>query len=107
VRQDSLLEAARGEAMLRAWRGLDRFKGRTWIEGEGTHVPFSLDGDRIEEATAFVVRPADSEDGYARCPTAPPILAAWRPSFGASGCPTTLIELAGDEFSPLPESLFA
>ncbi len=45
----------------------------TWIEAENTHVPFSLDvltldGDRIKEVTAFVVRPADTEDGYARWP---------------------------------------
>ncbi|HET7121372.1 MAG TPA: RNA polymerase subunit sigma-70 [Solirubrobacterales bacterium] len=45
----------------------------TWIEAEGTHVPFSLDvltlsGERIKEVTAFVVRPADTPDGYARWP---------------------------------------
>jgi RNA polymerase sigma-70 factor, ECF subfamily len=45
----------------------------TWIEGEGAYVPFSLDvltleGDRIREVTAFVVRPADTADGYQRWP---------------------------------------
>jgi RNA polymerase sigma-70 factor, ECF subfamily len=45
----------------------------TWIEDQDTHVPFSLDvltldGDRIKEVTAFVVRPADTPDGYARWP---------------------------------------
>jgi RNA polymerase sigma-70 factor (ECF subfamily) len=45
----------------------------TWMEGEKTHVPFSLDvialeGDRIKEVTAFVVRPADTPDGYSRWP---------------------------------------
>ncbi len=45
----------------------------TWMEQEKTHVPFSLDvltleGDRIKEVTAFVVRPADTEDGYSRWP---------------------------------------
>jgi RNA polymerase sigma-70 factor (ECF subfamily) len=45
----------------------------TWIEQEKAHIPFSLDvltldGDRIKEVTAFVVRPADTEDGYARWP---------------------------------------
>jgi RNA polymerase sigma-70 factor (ECF subfamily) len=45
----------------------------TWMEQEKTHVPFSLDvltlaGDRIREVTAFVVRPADTEDGYSRWP---------------------------------------
>jgi RNA polymerase sigma-70 factor (ECF subfamily) len=45
----------------------------TWMEDQKTHVPFSLDvltleGDRIKEVTAFVVRPADTEDGYARWP---------------------------------------
>jgi RNA polymerase sigma-70 factor (ECF subfamily) len=45
----------------------------TWIEEAGTHVPFSLDvltldGDRIKEVTAFVVRPADTSDGYSRWP---------------------------------------
>jgi RNA polymerase sigma-70 factor (ECF subfamily) len=45
----------------------------TWIEEQGIHVPFSLDvltldGDRIKEVTAFVVRPADTPNGYARWP---------------------------------------
>jgi RNA polymerase sigma-70 factor, ECF subfamily len=45
----------------------------TWVEEEGAHVPFSLDvltleGDRIREVTAFVVRPADTADGYQRWP---------------------------------------
>lgn len=45
----------------------------TWIEDQSTHVPFSLDvltleGDRIKEVTAFVVRPADTPDGYSRWP---------------------------------------
>jgi RNA polymerase sigma-70 factor, ECF subfamily len=45
----------------------------TWIEAEATHVPFSLDvltldGEQIKEVTAFVVRPADTPDGYARWP---------------------------------------
>ena len=45
----------------------------TWMEQEKTHLPFSLDvltleGERIREVTAFVVRPADTEDGYARWP---------------------------------------
>jgi len=45
----------------------------TWIEREKAHIPFSLDvltldGDRIKEVTAFVVRPADTEDGYSRWP---------------------------------------
>ena len=45
----------------------------TWMEREKTHVPFSLDvltlrGDRIAEVTAFVVRPADTADGYSRWP---------------------------------------
>jgi RNA polymerase sigma-70 factor, ECF subfamily len=45
----------------------------TWMEHEKTHVPFSLDvltleGDRIKEVTAFVVRPTGSEDGYSRWP---------------------------------------
>jgi RNA polymerase sigma-70 factor, ECF subfamily len=45
----------------------------TWIEGEGAYVPFSLhvltlEGDRIREVTAFVVRPADTADGYQRWP---------------------------------------
>jgi RNA polymerase sigma-70 factor, ECF subfamily len=45
----------------------------TWIEGEQTHVPFSLDvltleGEKIKEVTAFVVRTADTPDGYSRWP---------------------------------------
>jgi RNA polymerase sigma-70 factor, ECF subfamily len=48
----------------------------TWMEAERTHVPFSLDvitldGDRIEEVTAFVVRLAEDPDGYARWPERP------------------------------------
>jgi hypothetical protein len=87
-------EEAMQEALLRAWKGVDRFEGRsslrachrstiangqlavgtyTWIEQEKAHIPFSLDvltlaGDRIEEVTAFVVRPADIADGYSRWP---------------------------------------
>jgi RNA polymerase sigma-70 factor (ECF subfamily) len=45
----------------------------TWIEAEQAHIPFSLDvltmeGERIKEITAFVVRPADTPDGYSRWP---------------------------------------
>ncbi len=45
----------------------------TWVEAERTHLPFSLDvltleGERISEVTAFVVRVADTPDGYARWP---------------------------------------
>jgi RNA polymerase sigma-70 factor (ECF subfamily) len=44
-----------------------------WLEQEGAHVPFALDvltleGERIADVTAFVVRPADRPDGYARWP---------------------------------------
>jgi RNA polymerase sigma-70 factor (ECF subfamily) len=44
-----------------------------WLEEERAHVPFALDvltldGDRIGDITAFVVRPADRPDGYARWP---------------------------------------
>jgi RNA polymerase sigma-70 factor (ECF subfamily) len=45
----------------------------TWVEGAGTHVPFSLDvltleGEKIKEITAFVVRTAETPDGYSRWP---------------------------------------
>jgi RNA polymerase sigma-70 factor (ECF subfamily) len=45
----------------------------TWVEAERSHVPFSLDvltlaGERIQEVTAFVVRTADTPDGYSRWP---------------------------------------
>ena len=45
----------------------------TWIESAGTHLPFSLDvltldGERIHEVTAFVVRLAEVPDGYSRWP---------------------------------------
>ena len=45
----------------------------TWIAAERAHIPFSLDvltmeGDRIKGITAFVVRPADTPDGYSRWP---------------------------------------
>jgi RNA polymerase sigma-70 factor, ECF subfamily len=45
----------------------------TWVEAAGAHVPFSLDvlmleGEKIKEITAFVVRTADTPDGYSRWP---------------------------------------
>ncbi|HVY96874.1 MAG TPA: sigma-70 family RNA polymerase sigma factor [Solirubrobacterales bacterium] len=45
----------------------------TWVEAAGAHLPFSLDvltleGERIKEVTAFVVRTADTPDGYSRWP---------------------------------------
>jgi RNA polymerase sigma-70 factor (ECF subfamily) len=45
----------------------------TWVEGARTHVPFSLDvltleGSKIKEITAFVVRTLDTPDGYSRWP---------------------------------------
>jgi RNA polymerase sigma-70 factor (ECF subfamily) len=45
----------------------------TWIEAERTHLPFSLDvltldGERIKEVTAFVVRLAEVPDGYSQWP---------------------------------------
>jgi RNA polymerase sigma-70 factor, ECF subfamily len=45
----------------------------TWVEAAGAHVPFSLDvltleGERIKEVTAFVVRTLDTPDGYSRWP---------------------------------------
>jgi RNA polymerase sigma-70 factor, ECF subfamily len=45
----------------------------TWLEAERTHVPFSLDvltldGERIKEVTAFIVRVTEVPDGYARWP---------------------------------------
>jgi RNA polymerase sigma-70 factor (ECF subfamily) len=48
----------------------------TWVETEGAHIAFSLDvltmrADKISEVTAFVVREAGTEDGYARWPEYP------------------------------------
>ncbi|HEY2716127.1 MAG TPA: RNA polymerase subunit sigma-70 [Solirubrobacterales bacterium] len=48
----------------------------TWFEPERAFIPFSLDvitleGERIKEVTAFVVRLADTADGYARWPEYP------------------------------------
>ena len=45
----------------------------TWVEAEGAHIPFSLDvltleGERIKEVTAFVVRTTNTPDGYSRWP---------------------------------------
>jgi RNA polymerase sigma-70 factor (ECF subfamily) len=45
----------------------------TWIEAERSHLPFSLDvltleGERIKEVTAFVVRVSEVPDGYSRWP---------------------------------------
>jgi RNA polymerase sigma-70 factor (ECF subfamily) len=44
-----------------------------WVEAEGAHLPFALDvltleGEKIKEITAFVVRTADTPDGYSRWP---------------------------------------
>jgi hypothetical protein len=46
---------------------------RRELEEAGAHVPFALDvltldGEKISDITAFVVRPADRPDGYARWP---------------------------------------
>lgn len=43
------------------------------LDVERAHVAFSLDvlaleGEQIKEITAFVVRPADTPDGYSRWP---------------------------------------
>ncbi len=62
----------------------------TWVEAAGTHLPFSLDvltldGERIKEVTAFVVRVADTPDGYSRWPdraTSPERVEAVFGSFG-------------------------
>jgi RNA polymerase sigma-70 factor (ECF subfamily) len=45
----------------------------TWLEAERAFIPFSLDvltlrADKIAEVTAFVVRSADTADGYSRWP---------------------------------------
>ena len=45
----------------------------TWVEAAQSHIPFSLDvltmeGEKIKEITAFVVRTADTPDGYSRWP---------------------------------------
>jgi RNA polymerase sigma-70 factor (ECF subfamily) len=79
----------------------------TWIESAGTHVPFSLDvltlaADRIKEVTAFVVRPADTPDGYSRWPTARPTPAAFRRSSSALASPTASIENRAISFRPIP-----
>jgi hypothetical protein len=50
------------------------------------------EGDRIKEATAFVVRLADTPDGYARWLDRAADLGAWRPPSGASACRTASID---------------
>ena len=75
--------------------------------GRRTHVPFSLDvltlaGDRIREVTAFVVRPADTADGYSRWPDRacrPQPRGGRLPAFRPAG--TTSIDEDGDS---LPQS---
>ena len=55
--------------------------------------------------TAFVVRPADTADGYSRWPDRAADPAASRPSSGASACRTASTDADGDEFPPVQESL--
>jgi RNA polymerase sigma-70 factor (ECF subfamily) len=67
----------------------------TWVEAERSFVPFSLDvltlaGDRIGEVTAFVVRAADSEDGYERWPEYPTSPELVHSVFERRGLPTRL-----------------
>jgi RNA polymerase sigma-70 factor (ECF subfamily) len=67
----------------------------TWFESEGAFIPFSLDvltlaGDKISEITAFVVRAADTEDGYSRWPEYPPALEFVHSVFERRGLPTRL-----------------
>jgi RNA polymerase sigma-70 factor (ECF subfamily) len=65
----------------------------TWVEPERAHLPFSLDvltleGERIKEVTAFVVRVADTPDGYSRWPeyaTAPDLVHSVFERFGLPG----------------------
>ena len=50
----------------------------TWLDAERAYLPFSLDvltleRERIRDVTAFVVRPADTSDGYAAWPERPPL----------------------------------
>ncbi len=49
----------------------------TWFEPAAAYLPFSLDvitleGEQIKDVTAFVVRVANTPDGYARWPDYPP-----------------------------------
>ena len=65
----------------------------TWYEPEGAFMPFSLDvitlaGEEISDVTAFVVRVADSEDGYARWPEYPPSPELVHSVFERRGLPT-------------------
>jgi RNA polymerase sigma-70 factor, ECF subfamily len=67
----------------------------TWFEPERCFLPFSLDvltleGDRIREITAFVVRPADTADGYARWPDYPPSPELVNSVFERRGLPVRL-----------------
>ena len=67
----------------------------TWLESERCFLPFSLDvltleGDKIKEITAFVVRLADTEDGYARWPEYPPSPELVHSVFERRGLPTRL-----------------
>jgi RNA polymerase sigma-70 factor (ECF subfamily) len=67
----------------------------SWVESERCFLPFSLDvltleGDKIEAITAFVVRRADTEDGYARWPQYPPSPELVYSVFERRGLPTRL-----------------
>ncbi len=67
----------------------------SWVETEHCYLPFSLDvltleGDKIKAITAFVVRRADSEDGYARWPECPPSPELVHSIFDRRGLPTRL-----------------
>ncbi len=72
----------------------------TWVGDEAAHLPFSLDvltleGDRIKEVTAFVVRVADVPDGYSAWPRFSPEPRFVHSVFERFGLPTRL-EQAGD-----------
>jgi RNA polymerase sigma-70 factor (ECF subfamily) len=67
----------------------------TWFEPEQCFLPFSLDvltleGEKIKEITAFVVRPADTADGYARWPEYPPSPELVHSVFERRGLPARL-----------------
>ncbi len=81
----------------------------TWIEAERAHLPFSLDvltleGERIAAVTAFVVRVADTPDGYSRWPEYAPSPDRVQSVFERFGLPDRIDRNGGDEFSPAGES---
>jgi|GEM_PF-3673863 len=62
-----------------------------------------MEGERIKEITAFVVRVADTPDGYSQWPEYAADSDRVQSVFQRFGLPDHLDRTGGDEFSPAPQ----